>query len=264
MALIRCEQCGKEISDTMNACPFCGNTRQKEEISIPFRVADLKTEENKPLMKEICTTVCGIMAACVVIRVLLPFLYEKVLLLPIVGNVASGASHIIFYGIPNSFISIFLFILLGCGWMILWYYLRSKPSLKTTALGIGIAGFLVFIGVNYAMAAITHNAVDFEYVPYSEAMSAFAVPYVGVVFPLLFFFACLFAYGRKPAKGILRGGIFLLISVVLMFIKSWVCVGILYLGFFGISSALDILVVLIAAGLFVGASIVVKAKKKKA
>lgn len=263
MALIRCEQCGKEISDTMNACPFCGHTRQKEEISIPFRVSDLKMEENKPLMKEICTTVCGIMAACVVIRLLLPFLYEKVLLLPIVGNVASGASHIIFYGIPNSFISIFLFILLGCGWMILWYYLRSKPSLKTTALGIGIAGFLVFIGVNYAMAAITHNAVASEYEGLAE-ISSFAVPYVGVVFPLLFFFACLFAYGKKPAKGILSGVIFLLISGVLLFIKSWVCVSFFYFGFIGVCSFLDIPVVLIAAGLFVGASIVVKAKKKKA
>ena len=258
MALIRCEQCGKEISDTMNACPFCGNTRQKEEISIPFRVADLKTEENKPLMKEICTTVCGIMAACVIIRLVLPFLYEKTVV-PFLGD--STLIHMI-YGSQNSVLSILLFVILGCGWMFLWYYLRSKPSLKTTALGIGITGFLIFIGVNYAIAA----TIAPDYSPYDEVaiMSSYVVPYFGVVFPLLFFFACLFAYGKKPAKGILSGGIFLLISVVLMFIKSWVCVGILYLGFFGISSALDILVVLIAAGLFVGASIVVKAKKKKA
>ena len=141
--------------------------------------------------------------------------------------------------------------------MILWYYLRSKPPLKTVALGIGIAGFVIFIGVNYAIAAITHNSVSSEYADLAR-MSALAVPYFGVVFPLLFFLACLFAYGRKPAKGILRGGIFLLISAVLMFIKSWVCVGVLYLGFFGISSALDILVVLIAAGLYAGISAVVK------
>lgn len=85
MALIRCEQCGKEISDTMNACPFCGNTRQKEETSAPFRVADLKTEENKPLMREICITVCSLMAACVGIRLLLSLLYEKTVLF-IIGD----------------------------------------------------------------------------------------------------------------------------------------------------------------------------------
>ncbi len=55
MALIRCEQCGKEISDTMNACPFCGKTFKKEDVSDSFHVADLKAVENKPLMKEICT-----------------------------------------------------------------------------------------------------------------------------------------------------------------------------------------------------------------
>ena len=261
MALIRCEQCGKEISDTMNACPFCGNTRQKEETSIPFCVADLKTEENKPLMKEICTTVCGVMAACIIIRLVLPFLYEKVLLLPFVGEIGSQATHIIFYGVPNYLISIFLFILLGCGWMILWYYLRSKPSLKTTALGIGIAGFLVFIGVNYAMAAIVHSVVASEYAHLAE-MSAFAVPYVGVVFPLLFFFACLFAYGRKPAMGILHGGIFLLISVVLMFIKSWVCIIFIHFGFAGAYSFIDIPVVLLAAGLYAGISATVKTFRK--
>lgn len=254
MALIRCEQCGKEISDTMNACPFCGNTRQKEETSAPFRVADLKTEENKPLMREICITVCSLMAACVGIRLLLSLLYEKTVLF-IIGD-STRISHIV-YGSQNSILSILLFILLGCGWVILWYYLRSKPPLKTVALGIGIAGFVIFIGVNYAIAAITHNSVSSEYADLAR-MSALAVPYFGVVFPLLFFFACLFAYGRKLAKGILRGGIFLLISAVLMFIKSWVCVGVLYLGFFGISSALDILVVLIAAGLYAGISAVVK------
>lgn len=262
MALIRCEQCGKEISDTMNVCPFCGNARQTEETSASFRVADLKTEENKPLMKEILLTVCGVMAACVVIRLLLPFLHEKVLL-PYLGDYASQASHVVFYGIPHSVISIFLFILLGCGWMILWYYLRSQPSLKTAALGVGIAGFLVFIGVNYAIAAIAHNAVASEYTRLAE-MSAFAVPYAGVVFPLLFFFACLFAYGRKPAEGILRGGIFLLISVVLMFIKSWVCIGVLHFGLAGVYSFIDIPVVLLAAGLFSGADALVKAMKKKA
>ena len=234
MALIRCEQCGKEISDTMNACPFCGNIRQKEEISASFRAADLKKEENKPLMKEICTTVCGVMAVCVAIRLLLPLLYEKTVLLLIGDN---RISHIV-YGGQNSILSILLFILLGCGWVILWYYLRSKPHLKTVALGIGIAGFVIFIGANYGIAAITHNAVASEYVDLA-GMSSLAVPYFGVVFPLLFFFSCLFAYGRKPAKGILSGRIFLLISVVLMLIKSWVCADILYLGFLGISSALD-------------------------
>ena len=254
MALIRCEQCGKEISDTMNACPFCGSARQKEEVAASFHVADLKTEENKPLMKEICTTVCGVMTVCVAIRLLLPLLYEKTVLL-LIGD-STRISHII-YGSQNSILSILLFILLGCGWVILWYYLRSKPSQKMTALGIGIAGFVIFIGVNYASAAIAHNAVASEYVDLA-GMSSFAVPYFGVVFPVLFFFSCLFAYGRKPAKGILSGGIFLLISVILMLIKSWVCVDILYLGFFGISSALDILVVLIAAGLYAGIRTVVK------
>lgn len=263
MALIRCEQCGKEISDTMNVCPFCGNARQTEETSASFRVADLKTEENKPLMKEILLTLCGVMAACVVIRLLLPFLYEKVLL-PYIGDYESQASHVVFYGIPHSVISIFLFILLGCGWMILWYYLRSQPSLKTAALGVGIAGFLVFIGVNYAIMAIAHNAVAFEYDVFLADVSAPAVPYAGVVFPLLFFFACLFAYGRKPAEGILRGGIFLLISVVLMFIKSWVCIGVLHFGLAGVYSFIDIPVVLLAAGLFSGADALVKAMKKKA
>ena len=85
MALIRCEQCGKEISDTMNACPFCGNVRQKEEAIASFRVADLKTEGNKPLMKEIFVTVCGVMAACVFLRLLLPVLYGNIFG-PILGN----------------------------------------------------------------------------------------------------------------------------------------------------------------------------------
>ena len=108
MALIRCEQCGKEISDTMNACPFCGNTRQKEETSAPFRVADLKTEENKPLMREICITVCSLMAACVGIRLLLSLLYEKTVLF-IIGD-STRISHIV-YGSQNSILSILLFIL---------------------------------------------------------------------------------------------------------------------------------------------------------
>ena len=262
MALIRCEQCGKEISDTMNACPFCGNVRQKEEAIASFRVADLKTEGNKPLMKEIFVTVCGVMAACVFLRLLLPVLYGN-MFGPILGTdfyTFMGA----IYGGQNSILPLFFFVLIGCGWMSLWYYLRSKPSQKMAALGIGIAGLLVFIGVNYAIAAVTLNTIftNFEYLRYLAEASAFVPPYFGVVFPLLFFFASLFAYGRKPAKGIFRGGIFLLISGVLLFIKSWVCVSFFYFGFFGVFSFLDIPVVLLAAGLFAGAEGIIKVMKK--
>ena len=105
MALIRCEQCGKEISDTMNACPFCGNVRQKEEAIASFRVADLKTEGNKPLMKEIFVTVCGVMAACVFLRLLLPVLYGNIFG-PILGTdfyTFMGA----IYGGQNSILSLF-------------------------------------------------------------------------------------------------------------------------------------------------------------
>lgn len=265
MAFIHCEQCGREISDTMNVCPFCGSARQTEEVSASFRVADLKTEDSKPLMKEICITVCGVMVCCVILRLLLPTLYGNAFgplwgeqFYTFIGGICGG---------QNSILPLFFFILIGCGWMILWYYLRSQPSLKTVALGVGIAGLLVFIGANYAIAAITNHAIfaNFEYLRYLEEASFFTVlPYFGVVFPLLFFFACLFAYGRKPAKGILSGGIFLLMSAVLMYIKSWVCVGVLHFGPVGACSFIDIPVVLLAAGVFAGADALVKATKKKA
>ena len=177
MALIRCEQCGKEISDTMNACPFCGNVRQKEEAIASFRVADLKTEGNKPLMKEIFVTVCGVMAACVFLRLLLPVLYGN-MFGPILGTdfyTFMGA----IYGGQNSILPLFFFVLIGCGWMSLWYYLRSKPSQKMAAIGIGIAGLLVFIGVNYAIAAVTLNTIftNFEYLRYlAEEPASAAAP----------------------------------------------------------------------------------------
>ena len=263
MALIRCEQCGKEISDTMNACPFCGKTFKKEDVSDSFHVEEIKAVENKPLMKEICTTVCGVMAACVFLRLLLPVLYGNMFATLLGTNFYTFIGG--FCGRQNSILPLFFFILIGCGWMILWYYLRSKPSQKMAALGIGIAGLLIFIGANYAIAAVTNHTVPANFEPLGTMAKngAFTVlPYFGVVFPLLFFFACLFAYGRKPTMGILHGGIFLLVSGILLFIKSWVRVGILYLGFFGISSALDILVVLIAAGLYAGISATVKTFRK--
>ena len=262
MALIRCEQCGKEISDTMNVCPFCGSARQKEEAIAYFHVANMKTEENKPLMKKNCITVYGVMAACVFLRLQLPVLYGNIFG-PILGTdfyTFMGA----IYGGQNSILPLFFFILIGCGWMILWYSLRSKPSQKMAALGIGIAGLLVFIGANYAIAAVTINIVftNFEYLKFLAGESVFVPLYFGVVFPLLFFFASLFAYGRKPAMGILHGGIFLLISEVLLFIKSWVCISFFHFGFFGVCSFLDIPVVLLAAGLFAGAEGVIRAMKK--
>ncbi len=142
MALIRCEQCGKEISDTMNACPFCGKTFKKEDVSGSFHVEEIKAAENKPLMKEICTTVCGVMAVCVFLRLLLPVLYGN-MFAPLLGTsfyIFIGG----FCGRQNSILPLFFFILIGCGWMILWYYLRSKPSQKMAALGIAIAGLLIF------------------------------------------------------------------------------------------------------------------------
>ena len=70
--------------------------------------------------------------------------------------------------------------------------------------------------------------------------------------------------GGNPQKAFYAEVIFLLISAVLMFIKSWVCIGVLHFGLAGVYSFIDIPVVLLAAGLFSGADALVKTMKKKA
>ena len=36
MALIKCPECGKEVSDTVKECPNCGFKLKKDFIQLPF------------------------------------------------------------------------------------------------------------------------------------------------------------------------------------------------------------------------------------
>jgi hypothetical protein len=39
MALIKCSECGKEISSNVTSCPECGNPINKETIVVPKRIS---------------------------------------------------------------------------------------------------------------------------------------------------------------------------------------------------------------------------------
>lgn len=53
MALIKCEECGKEISDRANACPSCGNPINKSINEEEGRVITIQ-QTNKKWKKRGC------------------------------------------------------------------------------------------------------------------------------------------------------------------------------------------------------------------
>jgi predicted amidophosphoribosyltransferase len=59
MSLIKCPECGKEVSDTAISCPNCGKPMQTEN-SCEENVRRTK----KPTLLGIVAIICGVIAIC--------------------------------------------------------------------------------------------------------------------------------------------------------------------------------------------------------
>ena len=78
MALIKCNECGKEISDMANICPHCGYNIRKEKLNRKKHSIKNKVKKQIPNAKRLITIIIIIIGFFLLLENIIDFIGEKI------------------------------------------------------------------------------------------------------------------------------------------------------------------------------------------
>ena len=263
MALIHCEQCGKEISDTMSACPYCGNMRQKNNVPVVQSVSAVSKLKNKIPMKETFYSVFGVLCVFTGFRLFLPLIINIIIKINHnwffnmgeIGEIVLGTQ--ITY---NSFLSVLLFFIVGVG-LAFFYCLITQKYLKKPFL-CGVLFSFVFVVICSIINFCYFSGIKADTIPWPSIIQRYgfgmsspdylsnSIAYYGIVIPLMFCFCCFLAYKKKPLSGMIWAACYLISCGILTTIVAFISVSIDF-GLIFTCTIWDIIPAILIAVLFV-------------
>ena len=224
MALIRCEKCGKEISETMHVCPHCGYERKKEQEK-------MKTVYNGTIVGEIAKAVLSSIVVIIVAFISEMWNVQTTRLFGLNATEAYIISQECLPIVTRSILLVVIFAVCGIISYMILKRMGERKSVRATIAGGGTIIYIIMMIVvmNKHPEALVYGREDL--VPYVRAITRNMSLFCGVSYGATTAFSYLLMHGNGKLKFVFPI-VEVIFFLVIIGIKNYI--GFLFYG--GISS----------------------------
>ena len=241
MALLKCENCGKDISDTMAVCPHCGYERKKEQKRAETAYkGSIKDEIIRPVVP----------ALGVILIAFVSNLINKIYLGKFLGDNAVEAYNMVQKCLPTITRGLVLLVVFALCGVASYFIVQKTGEKKTVRWGIAAVGIVVYLLI---MIALTNRDVNSivggrgELMAYVRVMVSSIGIYCGFVYGIVETFAYMCTFGKNKTSAIIFPIIVLALYLVIECLKTILFLGVLRYGTSGIYSLFVLPVIIIAS-----------------
>ena len=242
MALLKCEKCGKDISDTMTVCPHCGYERKKEQKRV-------ETAYKGSIIDEIIRPVVpalGVMLIAFVLEVINKYHISR-----ISSDAAMAYIYVQEWFPPITRGVVLLVVFALCG-VASYFIMQKTGEKKAVRWGIAAVGIIVYLLI---MVTLTNRDVYSVVggrevlVNYARAMVKWIGITCGLGYGIVEAFAYMCTFGKNVTSSIIFPIVVLVLYLVIEILKILLAVYVFGWGTGGVYQPVVLPVVIIVSSI---------------